>query len=592
MRRIIDLNDGWRRVPAAKSFADAAARVEADGESVSLPRIGSGAQGCGWYLLQLSGQLSKLQAGSGECIWLEFDGVGPVAEVFADGIRLLRHEGAGSRFRVELTGFITDGACPLLAVAVSDDAFYPNSREFPAFSGFGGGVRLLALPQAHFSMEYMGSTGIKVQTALHEDSAEVTVELWAQGPAKSAEVFLEEKSERVRFRAGYAQEVFTLSSPHLWQGVRDPYLYTVTARMDSGDEVSTRFGIRSMALDAGRGFLLNGKPYPLHGLCCQPVAGSGAALHLTGRQELLALRSLGANALRLQWLQFSQQVYDACDELGLVVWTEIPFAETHIPTGYYTIFSQLLEQIVQNASHPCIACWGISHGIGAAALTSPLVLHEHWLLNSLCHTRDAGRSTVISHSACIQDEDPLLEIGDTNCFDIRCAAPAALQRELEKLELYHRRYPGSSVGVSCYGGTQPRHLLRLHEMMLAAQKTRPWLWGAFGADVQPCAEEQPSADALQRDLHALYRAHWTAEPMVHICGGDVQQSQTPQTELTVYTNRPEAALYMDGRLIALQGGTPVLRFSLQLTGVHTVEVRTSCCNAVCRLVYTAARSAG
>ena len=97
-----------------------------------------------------------------------------------------------------------------------------------------------------------------------------------------------------------------VATPHLWQGVRDPYLYTLRVEvLDRAgavvDRVSQGFGIRQMAFDPDRGFSLNGRALPLHGVAMhQDFLGKGWAIADRDTDESLALvKEIGANTLRL-----------------------------------------------------------------------------------------------------------------------------------------------------------------------------------------------------------------------------------------------------------------------------------------------------
>ena len=123
-----------------------------------------------------------------------------------------------------------------------------------------------------------------------------------------------------------------VATPHLWQGVQDPYLYTLRVEVlnHTGavvDRVSQGFGIRQMAFDPDRGFSLNGRALPLHGVAMhQDFLGKGWAIADRDTDESLALvKEIGANTLRLAHYPHARHTLDRADEMGLVVWAEVPF---------------------------------------------------------------------------------------------------------------------------------------------------------------------------------------------------------------------------------------------------------------------------
>ena len=138
----------------------------------------------------------------------------------------------------------------------------------------------------------------------------------------------------------------------LWDGVADPYLYTVKAELSVGgkavDEISTTCGVRYFKFDPDKGFFLNGRPYNLHGVSRhQDFKGIGNAItkeHHDKDMELI--REIGANTVRLAHYQHDQYFYDLCDKYGMVVWAEIPYISEHLANGDANTESQMKELII------------------------------------------------------------------------------------------------------------------------------------------------------------------------------------------------------------------------------------------------------
>ena len=156
--------------------------------------------------------------------------------------------------------------------------------------------------------------------------------------------------------------------------------------------------MRSFKVDPKKGFFLNGKSYPLHGVSRhQDRKGVGNAITREMHDEDMALiKEIGANTIRLAHYQHDQYFYDLCDEVGMVVWAEIPYISEHMPNGRENTISQMKELIIQNYNHPCIVCWGVSNEITISTKDKKDMLDNHRQLNDLCHEMDKTRLTTLA----------------------------------------------------------------------------------------------------------------------------------------------------------------------------------------------------
>lgn len=622
MRKITELDKNWIFVKDAKDAGEAAA---AEGVSVSLPHTWNAVDGqdggndyyrgtC-WYRLALE----TPELADGEKAYLEFDGAAMTADVYLNGEKLAHHEGGYSRFRVELTGKLAEADNVLLVAVDNSDngCVYPQKADFTFYGGLYRMVRFVIVPERHFVMDYYGGDGMKVTpevTMTGDDkqsaSAVVTVEVWTAGGAEYADITVADETKRAEVTEGYAKAEFSLPQVHLWDGVDDPYLYTAKAELAGGDMVEARFGCRSFRIDPQEGFILNGRPYPLRGVSRhQDRAGAGNALTCEmHREDMDIIREMGANTLRLAHYQHAQEFYDLCDENGIVVWAEIPYITMHMSGGRENTVSQMKELVIQNYNHPSIVCWGLSNEITAASSVNEELLANHRELNEVCHALDQTRKTVMANVFMLETDSPILEIPDVNSYNLYFGwyVGEMIQTD-EFFDEYHSKYSDRCIGFSEYGAdanpayhsSKPdrgdyteEYQCLYHEHMLRMIEERPWLWAThvwnmfdFAADGRDeggkHGENQKGLVTIDRKLRKdafyLYKAYWSKEAFVHLCGRRYVERAEDVTEVKVYSNQPSVALYVDGKLVEEKQGGRVFRFEIPITGEHRIEARSGQC---------------
>ena len=302
-------------------------------------------------------------------VWLQFEGVNASADVTVNGQRVLHHDGGYSTFRADITGILAENNTLTVAVDNSrNDSVYPQKADFTFYGGIYRDVSLIVVSRNHIALGYLGGCGVQITPTVQGADASVNVKTWVEGEGE-IEIELQAADGTVVAKGQGLDADLKIENAHLWNGRQDPYLYTCIVRMLNGgsvvDEVRQRFGVRSFSVDASKGFFLNGKPYPLHGVSRhQDRKALGNAITREMHDEDMELiKELGANTIRLAHYQHDQYFYDLCDENGMVVWAEIPYISEHMPGGRNNTISQMKELIVQNYNHPSIVCWGVSNEI-------------------------------------------------------------------------------------------------------------------------------------------------------------------------------------------------------------------------------------
>lgn len=612
MRHTVLLQDGWR---FAKT-AEIPAAFPESWQPVTLPHTWNAADGTDGGNDYWRGtacycrRLTPPALAAGEQLWLEFEGAAMTAEVYLNGRKLARHAGGYSTFRVELTPALQEGD-NLLAVLVDNsenDTVYPQKADFTFYGGLYRPVRLITVPAAHFALDYYGGPGLKVTPAvdLEARTAAVTVEAWITGEAASVTFSTAGQTFTVPVENGHASAVFTLENVHLWDGIEDPYLYTVTASLDSGDSISVRYGCRTIGFDADKGFLLNGRVYRLCGAARhQDRQGLGSALTNAEHEEDMALlREMGANTVRLAHYQHAQHFYDLCDEYGLIVWAEIPYITKHMENGRANTVSQMTELVVQNYNHPSIVCWGLSNEITASGGVTPDMVENHKLLNDLCHKLDATRPTTMAHAFMLDMDDPFVMASDIRSYNLYYGwYLGELEQNDQFFDEFHQKHPEAVIGLSEYGAdanpvyqnghpekgdwSEPYQAI-YHEHMLKMWSERPYIWAMhcwnmfdFAADGRneggKPGQNQKGLVTFDRrtkkDAFYIYKAYLSKEPFVHICGRWYIDRPEAVTEVKVYSNQPAVTLLVDSREFATQTGDKIFKFQVPITGAHTIEAR-------------------
>lgn len=609
MRKIIPENDNWVFSKAGTA------------EVVTLPHTWNaidGQDGGNDYYrgtCTYTKTFAKPAMGAGDEVWAEFLGAAHTCDVTLNDVTLCHHEGGYSTFRVKLEGLKEENTLVVSVDNSDNDRVYPQKADFTFYGGLYRGVNLIVVPASHFELGYCGTPGIKVTPVvnLEEKNAVVTVETW-QTKAESVTMEAAGQAVTVPSVGGYAKAEFTIEHVHLWDGIDDPYLYTATATLPSGDSVSTRFGCRKFEIDPQKGFILNGRSYPLRGGSRhQDCKGVGNALTIEHhRRDMEIIREMGCNTLRLAHYQHAQEFYDLCDEYGMVVWAEIPYITMHMTNGRANTLSQMEELVVQNYNHPSIAVWGLSNEITAASAVNEELLENHRALNDLCHRLDTTRPTTMANVFMLEIDSPILEIPDVNSYNLYFGwYLGELEQNDEFFDEYHAKYPDRCIGFSEYGAdANPQYQSPnpekgdysesyqavYHEHILNMIEERPWLWAThiwnifdFAADGRDeggkHGENQKGLVTFDRqtkkDAFYLYKAHWNKrDPFVHIAGGRYVDRPEPVTEIKVYSNQTEVTLSVDGKPFETQTGKYVFRFRVPISGEHSIHASSGDCHSV------------
>lgn len=539
--------------------------------------------------------------------YIEIQGANHVATVHCNGREMGTHEGGFSTFRFDLTEALKAPGKPLgggagnvdqapekntvtVTVTNANSDIYPQSADFTFFGGLYRDVNFIEVEPAHFDLLKAGTQGVFVTPhcsgktrvdlfPVDADGYDVVVKLMDA----SGKVVAEGKTPA----SEHAVVKMDVKNPHLWNGMADPYLYTCEATLVKGKEVAdcvtVTFGYRSFHVDPERGFFLNGKSCPLHGVSRhQDRLDKGWAISKADHEEDIALiKEVGANTIRLAHYQHDQYFYDLCDKEGFVLWAEIPFISQFIPTqkAHDNTIDQMIELIAQNYNHPAICFWGISNEITIGGETEPLYqnLTE---LHALCKELDPSRLTTMAEVSMVPMNSEHVYITDVLSYnhyfgwyvgDVEDNGPW--------FDEFHKLNPDRCLGVSEYGAenilkwhtAEPdnhdyteEYASHYHHEMLKTFATRPYLWSTHVWNMFDFAADARNEGGVKgrnnkglvtydrktkKDAFFIYKAYWTKDPMIHVCGERFVDRAPEERFVTVYTNCDEVTLVVNGKAV-------------------------------------------
>lgn len=621
MRTVINLNKNWRFI---REDAGIPTTLPEEWQQVDLPHTwnavdgndgnGNYYRGTCWYARTFDTPKQPLAGGR---VYVEILAAGQQASVYVNGTKVIYHEGGYSAFRADVTDLCKDGEDNLLVVECSNErkeSVYPHSADFTFYGGLYRGVNLISVPAAHFDLDYFGGPGIQVTPRPKDGGAEFEIQSYLTGIDENFTVLYSiYDREGTEVAAGCrpaddpAIRLFVPDAKR-WE-INNPYLYTVKAllqrRNESCDELTVRSGVREFSCDPEKGFSINGKETPLRGVSRhQDIMYKGNALTREDHyRDAEIIKELGANTIRLAHYQHSQDFYDACDELGFIIWAEIPFISvmSQDPEAHLNCISQMKELIVQNYNHPSICFWGISNEILIGGISQQLV-ENHKELNALVKEMDSTRLTTIAHLSNTPVDGPMHYITDVESYNHYFGwYGGRMEDNGPWLDAFHEKHPKICLGVSEYGCEgiityhSPNPMCKdyseayqalYHEHMAKVLDERPWIWSShvwnmfdFG-----CAARNEGGVAgrnnkglvtmdrkTRKDSYYIYKAYWNPEPMVHICGRRYAQRAGETTEIRVYSNQPSVTLYINGEKTGELTGDKVFVFQVTLkAGFNTI----------------------
>jgi beta-galactosidase len=552
--------------------------------------------GIGWYRksFRLPPSARRLEAR------LEFDGVYMNSDVWINGVHLGKRPYGYISFAYDISAQLVPGV-NVVAVRV-DNSSQPNSRWYSG-SGIYRHVWLTlsdSLHVAHWGT-YVTTpradsmrADVVVRTQLENDR---TTE--RRGTLRSL-VLDDTGREVARFDTAFAlavgqrlalEQQLHVATPRLWS-VAEPYLYTLRTEVLDGarpvDVVATPFGIRSIAFDKDRGFLLNGRRLKLNGVNLHHDAGGLGAAVPEGvwERRLALLRAMGVNAIRTSHNPPAPEFLDLCDRMGFLVMAEAfdEWTFGKVPGGYHNYFAEwsardVADFVHRDRNHPSIVLWSAGNEIGEqSAPNGAQVLRQ---LVDIFHREDPTRPVTTGNDQIVADEHPAT-LAFLNAEDI--VGYNYVDRWHERRELFadedrHAHPDWRMIGTesgSIFQSFDERYSLgadaavgRPNYTTGMLQAERRWKWVAmhdyFAGDFMWTGVDYlgeavwpfrgfPSGvldiTGHPKDAYYLYQSQWTTQPVLHLfphwnwSGGGRNGQMIP---VLAYTNCNTVELFLNGR---------------------------------------------
>lgn len=556
--------------------------------------------------------------------YLWFQHADQSATIYVDGTLVGKHWGGYNAFFVDISNYVHKGINHIAVDLKNNEGNYlaPAGGDFN-FNATLGNVKLFTSPVLP-SMEY-GYDGFHITSDVADSSA--TINVRTAIPTGATVVCTIDDGTYHYSESGNStgdEMVFTaiVQNPHLWNGTLDPHLYTVTLEIYHNNELYHRYqrgyGLRyyeyvineTVNNETYTGFLLNGAPYLLRGVCMHDdVEGKANALNDTDyAQEFSIIQELGCNFIRLAHYPHPKEVYDWCDRLGIVVQTEVPCVnkmQSTMPSDYYThLEEQYADMVNQHYNHPCIMFWGLSNETATddKDFAEDKINAYTAQIKALDSERLVGY--VMSHSY----NDPLGYYNNPNVdwvganiytgwyidknsnnpstqLNTRIANTITSKQKALAFSEYgaggtqhcHSEDPKNTTTKGNYERHDIEYQMWIHEGHIAAIKNFPQLiftsqWQLFDIAVSNrnegytvCLDGETTSidDNLRRlndkglverdhitkkDTFYLYKAEWNHTPFVHICGKDYTRKE--DRTIKCYTNDGNSlSLYVNDALV-------------------------------------------
>jgi beta-galactosidase len=563
-------------------------------------------QGPGWYRTKL-GIANPFSDGR---TLLHFEGAGQKTEVFVHTEKVGSHVGGYDEFVVDITEQAkkfprTEKDPGLVPVAVMCDnsrdleMIPSNLSDFNLYGGLYRYVNLLHVPavsieRVHVETELQrdGKAKVIVRARLYNPTQltdDVKVSIRVLDPNEN--VVHESKRKLKPTTESQDLSAFSIDKPTLWSPQK-PSLYRCVVAMENVHGplqfVEERFGLRTFEFVKNGPFKLNGERLLIRGTQ-RHEDHAGVAAAMTDdlmHKEMRLIKDLGANFIRLGHHQQSRTILNLCDELGLLVWEEIPWCRGGLGGERYKEQARrmLRNMIDQHRNHPSVIIWGIGNENdwpGDFEEFDKDKIRAFMIeLNTLAHSLDPTRKTAIRRCDFCKDVVDVYSPsiwsgwyqGRYTEYKSRTLA------EIQKVDHFlHMEWGGDSharrhseafdqtwARPAQDGDWSETYICDLFDWHLKEQETMPeltgsaqWIFKDFATTLRP-GNPVPRVNQkglVERDFtlkegYFVFQSYWSERPMIHLYGHTwpVRWGDRDEAKLVkVYSNCPQVELFVNGQ---------------------------------------------
>lgn len=549
--------------------------------------------------------------------FLKFEGVGSVAKLYMNNKFIGEHKGGYSQFVYEVTNSLSYGEENLLTVIVNNqsrkDVIPINQFLFPIYGGIYRPVSLITTSKTNFVVTDYAAPGIFIsQKNVSAKSADIEIQAKLETAEKNIQHAVLQTSifnkdgktiavvkEPVQISpqgTTYVTQNINLKKPHLWDGIRDPYLYTVTSKIiingTDADLVTQNIGIRTIEVIPGKGFLLNGKHYPMYGVARhQDEWGYGSALtYEQHKRDMELMKEMGVTTIRLAHYQQAPQMYDLADKYGFLVWAEIPFVNAVSFQENDNARQQMTELVKQNYNHPSIYIWGVHNEVYSRTKDEQVPVLSRQL-SDIAKTIDPYRMTgaVSGYEEVDRQENLTTDIQGINHYfgwydgkigDLEDWAQG-LEKNFSQYKVMLTEYGADGnidIGAEevkqpedvVYGKSFPENYqTETHIQQWAIIEKHPqiagsYVWNMFEFAVPMWNRGGVNARNLKglitfdrkrkKDSFYWYKSNWNPEPMLYLANRRDSIRKNQITKIQAFSNLKAVKILVNGKEYAAKNG--------------------------------------